>query len=270
MLKKWIASTLASAMLAVPLLAGSVYANRTIEPMNVGKLEENRLLIPLRYVSNQLDAKVTWHNESKSITVSKDEKVIELTIDSQQVLVNGAEVSLEVPAKVYYGGSTYVPLRFVSVALGASISWNQKAQQATITTADKQIVVGVAPAKPVPKQKATKARLQQLNDKLNEAIDITSIAQVRTYFQPYFTDRFINSIIQSKGLAYSYEYTGFPDYMPFYTSSTTANATQSIEIGTNVYGDIVTMERASKLVYENGVWKIDSVQFNKIETPISP
>lgn len=119
------------------------------------KLASNRLLIPLRYVSNQLDAKVTWHNESKSITVSKDEKVIELTIDLQQVLVNGAEVSLEVPAKVYYGGSTYVPLRFVSVALGASISWNQKAQQATITTADKQIVVGVAPAKPVPKQKAT-------------------------------------------------------------------------------------------------------------------
>ncbi|MFC6331482.1 stalk domain-containing protein [Paenibacillus septentrionalis] len=270
-MKKWFAATLASAMLATSILATSVFAESSIEPLNVGKLQDSRLLIPIRYISNQLGAQVVWDNDTKRITVYNDANTIELTVDSQKVLVNDSEITLEVPAKLYYGGSTYVPLRFVSEALGAKVSWNQQTQQATITAANKQIVVvGIAPVQPVPKQAATTARMQQLNDKLNEAIDVSTLTQIRVYFQPYFTDRFINQIIQNKGLLYNYKYTGFAEYMPFYSSSTTADATQSIEIGTNHFRDIVTMERVSTLVFENGTWKVDSVAFRKVETPISP
>lgn len=115
--------------------------------------------------------------------------------------VNQSQVTLDVPAKLYGGGMTYVPLRFVSQTLGAEVGWDQQAKQATIKTADQQIVVSLDQKVEIPSAKRiTDQRLKVLVGKLNEATDISSIKQVRAYFSPYFTDRFINSIILNKGL----------------------------------------------------------------------
>ncbi len=195
MLKKWMFALLASMVLTVPVFADSSYADPAMIQLNDGKLENNRLMIPLRVVSEQLGAKVNWDQQSKTVTIFKDHTTVKLTLNSTQVQVNQLTVTLDVPAKLYNGSRTYVPLRFVSQAMGAEVSWNQQALQATIQTTEKKIVIGMEQGKvEVPSSKRiTEQRAKVIVEKLNEATNISSIKQIRSYFSPYFT---INLSIQ--------------------------------------------------------------------------
>jgi hypothetical protein len=51
-----------------------------------------------------------------------------------KVIVNGNEVQSDSPAYIDGTGRTYVPIRFVAQALGASISWNSATYTATISS----------------------------------------------------------------------------------------------------------------------------------------
>jgi len=85
----------------------------------------SRVLVPVRFVSEQLGAKVDWNQEARRVTVSDGDKEAELVINSKQIKVNGAVKQLDTAA-ILKGTRTYVPLRFVSEALGASVKWDGK------------------------------------------------------------------------------------------------------------------------------------------------
>jgi hypothetical protein len=131
----------------------------------------------------------------------------------------------------------------------------------------KQIVVNIERTQPSSSQKATAARLKLLSDKLNEAADVSSIKQIRTHFKPYFTDRLINAIIQTKGFEYKNQF-GAPLIPPNYLSQTTARLSQSLDTGHDAY-EVFSVIRQINLVYVDKAWKVDSVSFTKISTPIS-
>ncbi|RRJ64378.1 copper amine oxidase N-terminal domain-containing protein [Paenibacillus oralis] len=79
--------------------------------------------VPLRYLSEQLDAEVKWTEGSKRLVVINDltgEEIV-LTIGSKQAAVGGKAVQLNEPVFVHTDGSTYVPLRFLAEALGATV-----------------------------------------------------------------------------------------------------------------------------------------------------
>lgn len=95
-------------------------------------LDNNRVLIPARFVSVALGGSVDYKN--KVVTIKKqDGTKITMKINSAKVSVGGKTVTLDVPAKVVKG-RTVVPLRFVSEALGASVDWNQTKSLVSITT----------------------------------------------------------------------------------------------------------------------------------------
>nr|WP_275446174.1 copper amine oxidase N-terminal domain-containing protein [Paenibacillus sp. ACRSA] len=85
--------------------------------------EKNTTFVPLRYLSEQLDAEVKWTKGSDKIVVIDDitGNEIVLTVGSNQATVAGEEVTLTHPAYVNKSGTTYVPLRFVAEALGATV-----------------------------------------------------------------------------------------------------------------------------------------------------
>ncbi|OBZ11282.1 stalk domain-containing protein [Bacillus sp. FJAT-26390] len=266
MFKKLTLTLLASALLAVPAFSTCSFADsRPVEIYN-GQLKNNRVLIPLRDVSQNLDAAVEWNQKLKTIKINKDDTELLLTVNSKKVLVNQSEIELDVPA-VLIQNTTYVPLRFVSQTLGAGVDWNPYGQQATITLNGKQIIVNIERTQPASSQKATAAHLKRLSDKLNEATDLSSIKQIRTYFKPYFTDRLINAIIQTKGFEYKNQF-GAPLISPNYLSRTTARLSQSLDTGHDGY-EIFSVIRQMNLVYVDKTWKVDRVSFTKISTPIS-
>lgn len=83
----------------------------------------NRTQLPVRYVSEKLGAKVDWDATSKRITIVDGKKNIILTVGQNQVLVDGVAKKLDTAAAIK-GNRTYVPLRFVSEALGATVKWD--------------------------------------------------------------------------------------------------------------------------------------------------
>lgn len=91
-----------------------------------------RTMVPIRFVSEQLGAKVQWLEATQQVIITLASTEILLTIGSKLVLVNGEEVEIDSPAEIR-GARTFVPLRFVSEILGAQVDWNDATKQVTIT-----------------------------------------------------------------------------------------------------------------------------------------
>ena len=80
-----------------------------------------RVFVPLRGVFEQLGATVVYANGT--INATGRGHTISLKIGSQQAIVDGQAQTVDV-APFIIGASTYVPLRFVSQALGASVNYD--------------------------------------------------------------------------------------------------------------------------------------------------
>ena len=80
-----------------------------------------RVFVPLRGVFENLGASVVYANGT--INASGRGHNVSLHIGSTQATVDGQQQTLDV-APFIIGASTYVPLRFVSQALGATVNWD--------------------------------------------------------------------------------------------------------------------------------------------------
>lgn len=89
--------------------------------------KSGRSLVPLRFVSENLGATVTWNGQKKQATINKGNQKIVLTEGSKVIYVNNQKRTIDVPAEVRYG-TTFVPLRFITEVLGASVSYDGKTQ----------------------------------------------------------------------------------------------------------------------------------------------
>ncbi|MDD4666185.1 MAG: stalk domain-containing protein [Clostridia bacterium] len=87
-------------------------------------IKEGRTLIPVRAIVNGLGAKVDWNEETKTVTITRDEKVIILKLSSNEVLVNGKTVTIDCPAQLMCN-RTFVPLRFISQTLGEKVNYDK-------------------------------------------------------------------------------------------------------------------------------------------------
>ncbi len=90
-----------------------------------------RVMVPLRGVLEQLGANVEWNASADTVVATRGNTEINLPIGSRFATVNGREVRLDVPAMTL-GGSTMVPLRFVSESLGANVVWLSQTQTVMI------------------------------------------------------------------------------------------------------------------------------------------
>lgn len=92
---------------------------------------DGRTMTPSRFVAEMLGADVDWDDETKTVTITKGEKVIKLVIDSNIALVDGEEVEIDVPATII-DGRTLTPSRFVAEMLGADVDWDDETKTVTI------------------------------------------------------------------------------------------------------------------------------------------
>lgn len=86
--------------------------------------DKNVSFVPLRYLSEELDAEVKWTKGSKQIVIIDDlnGREIVLTVGSDQATIGGQAVTLPQPVFVHTDGTTYVPLRFMAESLGATVT----------------------------------------------------------------------------------------------------------------------------------------------------
>lgn len=91
----------------------------------------DRTMLPIRVIAEELGAKVDWDEAQQKVTVTKDDKKITVYIDSDTAYVNDEVVKLDSPAFIQ-NSRTYLPLRFISENLGAEVDWDGDLQQVTI------------------------------------------------------------------------------------------------------------------------------------------
>ncbi|MCX7745558.1 MAG: copper amine oxidase N-terminal domain-containing protein [Clostridia bacterium] len=84
--------------------------------------KSSRTLVPVRFVSEALGAKVKWDGKTQKVTITKGKDTIVMKIGEKKALKNNVQKVFDTKA-VLSGGRTFVPLRFVSETLGAEVKW---------------------------------------------------------------------------------------------------------------------------------------------------
>ncbi len=117
---------------AVPAFALSVTVNGQPATFSPPPIERaGRVFVPLRGVFERLGATVVY--SGGVINATGNNRTISLHIGSTQATVSGQPKALDV-APFIVGASTYVPLRFVSEALGAGVNYDSAHQIVALTT----------------------------------------------------------------------------------------------------------------------------------------
>ncbi|WP_432662579.1 stalk domain-containing protein [Wukongibacter baidiensis] len=88
----------------------------------------NRTMVPMRAIFEQLGAKINWHNETKTVTAYRRYKgisdmFVKLTIGEEFAYRNGKSWPLDSPA-IIRDSRTLVPVRFVAESFGGKVDWD--------------------------------------------------------------------------------------------------------------------------------------------------
>ena len=109
-------------------------------------IESGRTLVPVRFISENLDSIVDWFKEEKKVVITTKEegteiKKVELIIGSDIAKLydkdeNVKEEKLDAAAKIV-NGRTFIPVRFISESLGTEVGWDKENRVVLIGDASK-------------------------------------------------------------------------------------------------------------------------------------
>lgn len=115
------------------LMEISVFVDGELVSFDVAPLMvDNRTLLPMRAVFECFGAEVSFEEETQTARAVKGDMTIEIPIGSRNVMVNGVQQELDVPAMVV-DDRTLIPIRFVGEALKADVDWDGKNEVVNIT-----------------------------------------------------------------------------------------------------------------------------------------
>ena len=113
-------------------------------------LENDRTLVPMRFLFEKLGAEVDWDNDTQTATTTimpKEDaevaggavaakaavqpQVIRFSIDDTTAQVDGQATVMDVPARLV-NDKTMVPLRFLSEQMGYTVTWDAETNTAIV------------------------------------------------------------------------------------------------------------------------------------------
>ena len=131
---------------------GSVSAKSNVNPTNASvivdreylfydtgrpMIEDGRVMLGIRLVVEKLGGTIQWErgeDGTSIVTITEGDTTITLypeQSDSSIAMINNKQVTFDYPIFIKQG-VTYVPLRFLSESLGASIAWDNQTKTATV------------------------------------------------------------------------------------------------------------------------------------------
>lgn len=93
----------------------------------------DRTLIPVRALFEELGASVSWDSANRKATVSYNGTKVELTINSKTAYVNGEAKQLDTAAMILQS-RTMIPVRFVAENLGFAVGWDAASYTVSVNT----------------------------------------------------------------------------------------------------------------------------------------
>ena len=95
----------------------------------------SRTMVPVRFISEALNAEVQWNELTSTVTVNQGSTVITLQIGSRELIKNGSVTMMDTEA-VMMDARTFVPVRFIAEALGLNVGWDEAANTVRLNTGD--------------------------------------------------------------------------------------------------------------------------------------
>lgn len=164
----------------------------------------DRTMVPMRAIFEQLGATVTWDDATKTATATTETTVVTVTINSTTITINGEAKTMDVAPQIV-DSRTLVPVRFVSEAFNCTVEWDGLNRIVYIST--------------VPAEAATEV-VEQPTEEPTEIVTelVTEPAQVE---YSYYTDsaepfptydsvtgaRYVDNYYEDNSYAYYYTYT---------------------------------------------------------------
>lgn len=113
-----------TACISTALAAPSIVVNnQTLQLDQPPVIVDSRTLVPMRAIFEALGCEVTWYDSTQTIVAQKDLDYISLQVGEDTLYAGDKKLKLDVPAQII-NSRTMVPLRAVSEALDATVSWN--------------------------------------------------------------------------------------------------------------------------------------------------
>ena len=94
-------------------------------------IKNDTTLVGYRAIMEALGATVDWDEATQTVTATRDDTVIVLTIGSLEADVNGRKHTLLKEPEII-GDSTMVPVRFISEQLGMNVGWDEASNLVTV------------------------------------------------------------------------------------------------------------------------------------------
>ncbi len=92
---------------------------------------DDRTLVPLRAIFEAMGATVDWDEHTKTVTSTKGQTTISMTIEKQEMYKNGELITLDVVPQLV-GGRTLVPVRAVAEGFNCKVDWDEENQTVMI------------------------------------------------------------------------------------------------------------------------------------------
>lgn len=103
-------------------------------------MKNNRVLAPLRVISENLNSTVDWNQKTKTVTIDDNETKNRyiFKVGQKSFTKNGVKIAIDQPAIVTVSGKTVVPIRAIGEMYG-KVGWDQKNWNVLITT-DRKVI----------------------------------------------------------------------------------------------------------------------------------
>lgn len=95
--------------------------------------ESNRVLVPIRVISESLGYRVWWGSETQEVHIYNDDIRIKLKMNEASLWKNDEKFDLDVVPLIHQG-RTFLPIRAVSENLGTIVNWNAENKSVEIST----------------------------------------------------------------------------------------------------------------------------------------
>ncbi len=112
-------STMAVAYDGITVLVNGEPVAFDVQP----QLIHGRTMVPLRAIFEELGVKVDWDKNTRTVTATRDDRVVISTIGSKTMHINDEEKIMDV-APTIVKGRTLVPVRFVAEAFDCYVEWD--------------------------------------------------------------------------------------------------------------------------------------------------
>lgn len=107
-------------------------------------IQNDRTLVPARFVSEELGAEVEWNDENRTVYITKGNRTVLLRIDSRLVeynIDNEKTFNISDVAPKIIEDRTFVPLRLISNALGVAVSWDDSTRTVYVDSSQYQEIL---------------------------------------------------------------------------------------------------------------------------------